>query len=229
MVSPLEDIRDQAKRIDLHTHTMLSDGELVPAELVRRAEIMAHAAIGLTDHVDSSNLEWVAERTVAVARDLNQTANIRVVPGVELTHVPPSSIPRLAKKARETGVELVVVHGETSIEPVMSGTNEAALKCEDVDILVHPGLISPKHAKLAKETGTYLELTSREGHCLANGQIAKLVRENGAKLLVNTDAHSPEDLLSFEDALTVAKGAGLNDAEARKVVGTNPKEFLEGL
>ncbi|KXB00454.1 hypothetical protein AKJ42_00775 [candidate division MSBL1 archaeon SCGC-AAA261C02] len=217
------------KRIDLHTHTLLSDGELVPAELARRAEDMDYEAIGLTDHVDSSNLEWVAKQTLEAAKDLNETLDIRVVTGVELTHVPPSKISELAKKARELNMEIVAVHGETSIEPVLEGTNKAALECDEVNLLVHPGLITSDQAELARDTQTYLELTSRRGHCLANGQIAKLAQKAGASLLVNTDAHVPEDLLTREEALMVAKGAGLNEGEARKVVGSNPQKFLEGL
>ncbi len=42
--------------IDLHTHTTLSDGELLPAELVRRAEMSGYQAIALTDHVDSGTI-----------------------------------------------------------------------------------------------------------------------------------------------------------------------------
>lgn len=217
------------KRIDLHTHTLLSDGELVPAELARRAEAMNYEAIGLTDHVDSSNLEWVLKQTLVAAGDLNEALSVRVVSGVELTHVPPSKIPELAKKARDLDAELVAVHGETSVEPVLEGTNQAALECDEVDLIVHPGPITPKQAELARDTQTYLELTSRSGHCLANGQIAKLTQESGADLLVNTDAHAPEDLLTPEEALMVARGAGLGEDEARKVVDSNPKKILEEL
>ena len=36
-------------RIDLHMHTFLSDGELLPIELARRAAVMNHEAIAFTD------------------------------------------------------------------------------------------------------------------------------------------------------------------------------------
>lgn len=219
----------EAQRIDLHTHSLLSDGEVVPSELVRRAERMAHVAVGLTDHVDSSNLEWVAERIVEVAEDLNESRGIRVVSGVELTHVNPSRIPDLAKKARRIGIEMVVVHGETPIEPVIEGTNLAALKCNDVSFLAHPGLITFKQAELAEKTQTYLELTSRRGHSLANGRIARFAVKTGAKLLVNTDAHSPGELLTLEEAKMVAEGAGLEESEVEEAVGINPRLLLEEL
>jgi len=51
--------------IDLHTHTLFSDGVLLPAELARRAQVLGYQALAMTDHVDSSNLEFVLPRLVA--------------------------------------------------------------------------------------------------------------------------------------------------------------------
>ena len=44
------------KRIDLHMHSLFSDGELLPSELARRALKLNHEAIAITDHVDYSNI-----------------------------------------------------------------------------------------------------------------------------------------------------------------------------
>ena len=51
-------------RADLHTHTIFSDGELIPAELVRRASDLGHSAIAITDHVDMTNVEFVVSNVV---------------------------------------------------------------------------------------------------------------------------------------------------------------------
>ena len=45
--------------IDLHTHTFFSDGALVPAEHVRRVEVLGYTAIAITDHADSSNIHFL--------------------------------------------------------------------------------------------------------------------------------------------------------------------------
>jgi histidinol phosphatase-like PHP family hydrolase len=118
----------------------------------------------------------------------------------------------LVKRARDLGVPLIVLHGETLAEPVIPGTNRAALMA-DIDILTHPGLITREEAALAKERGIFLELSARKGHCLANGHVAQLAREVGAHLIVNTDAHAPGDLITREEAELVARGAGLSDSE----------------
>jgi histidinol phosphatase-like PHP family hydrolase len=44
--------------------------------------------------------------------------------------------------------------------------------------------------------------------------------------LVNSDAHSPGDLLSEPLARRIARGAGLNADETETVVADNPLEFL---
>lgn len=213
-------------RIDLHTHTFLSDGELLPAELVSRAEELGYEAIGITDHVGPSNIDWVIEQTVEGAEALTENTEVKVVPGVELTHVPISILPDLAERAKERGAKIVVVHGETPVEPVPLGTNLAALKCEDVDILSHPGMLSQEEVEVAEETGTYLELTSRDGHNLTNGRVAKMSMGVGAKLLVNSDAHSPEDLITQEEAEVVALAAGLGEDKLEDVLEENPRSIL---
>jgi putative hydrolase len=198
--------------IDLHTHTLNSDGELLPSELWRRAQAKGYRFLGITDHVDASNFEEVFARLKIAAESLNDGAPPYLIPGLEFTHLPPASIGPLTAKARALGVPLIVIHGESLAEPVAPGTNRAALEA-DIDILAHPGLITLEEAALAKEKDIFLELSARKGHCLANGHVARLALEVGASLIVNTDSHAPGDLISRNQAERVARGAGLNDAE----------------
>ena len=198
--------------IDLHTHTLNSDGELIPAELWRRAQVKGYRYLGITDHVDASNFEEVFGRLKAAADSLNRGAPPRLIPGLEFTHLPPDLIGPLTAKARALGVPLIVIHGETLVEPVAPGTNRAALEA-DIDILSHPGLLTREEAALAQKRGVFLEISARKGHSLANGRVAALAREAGANLIVNTDSHAPGDLISRDQAERIAKGAGLSDAE----------------
>ncbi|MBN2332035.1 MAG: histidinol phosphate phosphatase domain-containing protein [Deltaproteobacteria bacterium] len=198
--------------IDLHTHTLFSDGVLLPAELARRAQVLGYRALAFTDHVDSSNLDWVVPKIVAVCADLQPEMSITLIPGVEITHVPPALISRLVDQARDLGARIVVVHGETITEPVCPGTNKAAVE-SGIDILAHPGLISRSVAELAASRGVCLEITTRKGHSIANGHVARLAREVGAPLVLDNDAHAPGDLVSLEFASQVALGAGLSEAE----------------
>ncbi|MDX9710477.1 MAG: histidinol phosphate phosphatase domain-containing protein [Trichloromonas sp.] len=198
--------------IDLHTHTVFSDGELIPFELARRAAVAGYRALAITDHGDFSNLDLIIPRLSRIAQDLGKSLGLAVIPGIELTHIPPSMIAEAAAEARSLGAKLVVLHGETIVEPVAPGTNRAAIEA-GVDILSHPGLLTAEEAALAAQGGVCLEITTRKGHSLTNGHVTKMALAAGARLVINNDAHAPGDLLSLEMTRKIALGAGLSEAQ----------------
>jgi len=210
--------------IDLHTHSIFSDGVLIPSELVRRAEFAGLEGIGITDHGDLSNIDFIIPRIVAVAEELNRVVNIKVIPGIEITHVPPSLIGESAKKARSLGAKIIIVHGETIVEPVAPGTNSAALEA-DIDILAHPGLITEEEVLKAKGRGIFLEISARKGHSLTNGHVGKLAQKTGAKLVINTDTHDPGNLIDINLAKQIVCGAGLTEKDF-EIMQKNASIFL---
>ncbi|MEW6095201.1 MAG: histidinol phosphate phosphatase domain-containing protein [bacterium] len=209
--------------IDLHTHSLLSDGVLLPSELARRAEEKGIKVLAITDHVDTSNMDFVIPRIIQACADLNKVVGIKLIPGCELTHIPPELINELATKARDMGAKIIIAHGETFIEPVAKGTNLAALK-SDIDILAHPGLLTKQEAELAKSRNIALEITTRAGHSLSNAHVVKTAQVVGAKLVLNSDAHQIEDLLDVDFARNVARGAGIEDFN---LLLANSQEIVE--
>ena len=194
--------------IDLHTHSLFSDGELTPAELARRFEVAGYSALAITDHGDQSNIDLIIPRLVAFCEEVNRLEGIRLIPGIELTHIRPEAIPALVSRSRKLGARLVVVHGETIAEPVAPRTNRMAIE-SSVDILAHPGLITEEEVLSAKERSVYLELTSRKGHSLTNGHVAKLAHRMGAPMILNSDAHAPGDIWPAARLQEIVVGAGL--------------------
>ncbi|MFN2369358.1 MAG: PHP domain-containing protein, partial [Desulfurivibrionaceae bacterium] len=73
-------------------------------------------------------MDWIIPRIVRAAEDLNRYSKTRLIPGIELTHVPPEMLAGLTAKARELGALIVVAHGETPVEPVRPGTNRASIE-----------------------------------------------------------------------------------------------------
>ena len=65
------------KRVDLHTHSLCSDGAQTPADVVRTAKEAGLAAIALSDH---DNIEGVQE-----AMDTGKALDVEVIPAVELS------------------------------------------------------------------------------------------------------------------------------------------------
>ncbi len=201
---------------DLHCHSIFSDGELIPSELVRRVEVMGYQAIAITDHADHSNLHHILDGIKEAAKALNPYMSTKLIPGIELTHVPPELIAPLASEARQMGAKIIVCHGETVAEPVKLGTNQAALEA-DIDILAHPGFITAEQAKLAAERGIFLEISARKGHCITNGHVAKLARTHGAAMIIDSDGHAPGDFMTPEYARKVGIGAGIEPDTVEKM------------
>ncbi|MFZ5998739.1 MAG: histidinol phosphate phosphatase domain-containing protein [Nitrospirota bacterium] len=197
--------------IDLHTHSIFSDGELIPAELIRRAVAMGYEALAITDHLDQSNIDLVIPRVVKTIDALRPHVPLALLSGAEITHVPPQLIPDLIREARRLGAKMIVVHGETIVEPVREGTNRAAIEA-GADILAHPGLISEEDLLFAKERGITLEISARKGHSLSNGHVAKGALRLGVPLTINTDAHAPSDLINRDFARRVLLSAGIDDS-----------------
>lgn len=212
--------------IDLHSHTLFSDGELLPAELVRRAEAAGYEALAMTDHVDSSRLEFAVKGLVKAVKDLQPHYKMLLLPGCEVTHCPPGQIAEVVRDARALGARVVIVHGETLSEPVKAGTNHAAILA-GADVLAHPGLITPEDAALAAEKGVCLEISGRSGHSLSNGHVARQAKAAGANLVFGTDTHSPDNICTLEKAMRVARGAGLSHEEAAALFERARRFFSE--
>jgi putative hydrolase len=211
---------------DFHTHTTLSDGSLSPMELIRRARVAGYRAVGIADHGALGSLSRFAQelsQDCALARD---RWGIMALPGVELTHVPAAAVAEVARTAKEVGLWLVIVHGETISEPVEEGTNLAAVSCGDVDILAHPGLITLEEAELAARNGVFLELSAKPAHAAANGHVAKMARLAGAKLIVNSDNHDL-DFLTEQQARRIVLAAALEEKDLEEVLRVNPELLLK--
>jgi len=213
-------------RYDFHTHSFFSDGILLPIELIRRAYVIGHKAVAVTDHVSYSNVEQVIP---AVVRDCESVEgwDIAAIPGAEITHVPPRKMDGVIKMVRKAGAVVILVHGETSVEPVTPGTNRKAVENPEVDILAHPGFIAEEEAEIARENGVYLEISCRVGHSLTNGHVYRVGSAVGAKFLINSDAHEPEDLSTHLSARRIAIGSGMNEEEADCALLETPIELMK--
>jgi len=212
---------------DFHTHSLLSDGCLLPSELARRYEEKGYNAIAITDHVDISNIKRVVSEIVNFCENWPKN-RIKVLPGIELTHIPLEQFSKLTKYARKHGIKIIVAHGESPIEPVVKGTNKAALN-SDIDILAHPGKITKEDVLLAKKKNIFLEVTARKGHRQTNSHVIKMARAYGANLIINTDSHSPENIPAPNELKKIAIKSGLSTKEIAKIYQNAQKRLIPNL
>ena len=189
---------------------------MLPSELAVRYAAAGYKAIAITDHADYSNIAFITKSILEFTRHWPKNQKIKVLPGIELTHLPLEQFKPLAQYARKEGIKIIIGHGETLVEPVIPETNRAALEA-DIDILAHPGLISEADVKLAKKKGIFLEVTSRHGHRDTNAHIVERALKLGAKLILNHDSHRPEDIISPQDLINIGLRAGLSQKEIDKI------------
>ncbi len=216
------------RRFDFHSHTFLSDGETAATDMWMAADRLGHRALAVTDHIALNDPGPILDRLHAEARAFADGPLLPLV-GVEISMVPPRHIDAIARASRRAGAEIVIVHGETLAEPVPAGTNRAAIECREVDLLAHPGLLDPADADLAHAHGTYLELSGRNGHSIANGHVARIALAAGAAIVVDSDAHATKDLLTIERAERVARGAGLTDLTVTGALADAPRALVRKL
>jgi histidinol phosphatase-like PHP family hydrolase len=198
---------------------------LVPAELARRCQSLGYRGLVISDHCDHGTVEPLLDQLKVFCDAVrDEYGEMRILPGCEITHVPPALIGDLTQKARDAGAEVVLVHGETIVEPVAEGTNRAAIEA-GVDVLAHPGPITPEEVKMAAEGGVRLEISGRKGHCFTNGHVARLALEHGATLSFGSDGHAPGDYPTRARATEILRGAGLTEEQAEQVFANNARVF----
>jgi putative hydrolase len=214
-----------SRRVDFHSHSYLSDGSTSATDMWNEAVELEHRALALTDHLSLEDAKPLLDRLHQEARGWEGTGFLPIV-GVELTKIPPRRIADVARAARKAGAEIVIVHGETIAEHVPAGTNHAAIDSGVVDVLAHPGLLDPRDAELAKAHSVALEISGRRGHSLCNGHVVRVALEAGAELVVDSDAHAPDQLIPLEQARRIALGAGVPERGLDRVLFTTPAEIV---
>ncbi len=211
---------------DFHTHTTISDGHAAPLVMARRCLENGYGAYVCSDHVDEASVERRVPEIVAACREVERELDLPAIPAVEVTRVAPERVAVVAARARSLGALLVVVHGETLGDFPQPGLNLAAARCPDVDILGHPGLISHEAAEAARENGIHLEISAAGLHGLTNGHVAKVAVSLGAHLVLDSDAHRPEALLTAQRAQSLLEGSGLELEAALRVAESAPLRIL---
>ena len=212
-------------RFDFQNHSTISDGALSPLELLAHARSIGVRGVVLTEHVYLTKVESIVEK-ILQAVESARGADVLLIPGAEVSLVPPDKIGEVAKRAKQAGAKFVTVHGESLMGGTPAGTNLAAAQSEFVDMIGHPGFMSKEATRYAAQNNIIIEISGRALHSLTNGHNVKMARQFGAKMLVNSDTHDPKDLMTPQRALDVARGAGMEEDEVFSALVTNVEEVL---
>jgi len=214
-------------RGDLHTHSNWSDGRNEIDVMARAARERGRAYIALTDHTQSLTIaggltpERFRARSVEIDRVNAELGGFRILSGAEVDILADGTLD--LPNDCLASLEVVVASVHTFLDQpkdVITRRVIDAMRSPHVDVLAHPtsrrldrrgetNLDIDAVIAEAVRTGTALEINSSPMRLDLNDTWARLARQAGALLTIDTDAHYPVEYDSARFGCAIARRAGL--------------------
>ena len=222
---------------DLHMHTTASDGRADAETMARSAQAAGRDYIAITDHSQSLAMangldEARALEHARTVRALNdRLEGMTVLAGIECDIRPDGRMDLADDCLAALDIVIASVHSAfTMDEQQMTDRILAAIANPHVDVLAHPtGRLILKRdgyrvdmeriLAAAAATGVALEINSQPDRLDLDDTHARLARERGVKLIVDSDAHSPAALGNLRWGALTARRAWLQPDD---VLNTRP-------
>jgi DNA polymerase (family 10) len=228
-------------RGDLQMHTTASDGKNSILEMARKAKEMGYAYIAITDHSKAVRVaggmdeKQLAKHLKEIEKANGQISGFRILKGVEVDILPDGTLDLKDDILRECEVVLASVHSRFNMEEgEMTRRVIQAIRNPNVKILAHPTgrLILEREpfkinlqevVKAAVDHGVVLEINAYPDRLDLKDVDARMARDMGAKLAIDTDAHSALQLELMKFGVFTARRGWI---EAKDVVNTLPLQEL---
>jgi DNA polymerase (family 10) len=224
-------IQIQDLRGDLHMHTTATDGRVDAETMARAAQAAGLTYVAVTDH----------SRAVAMANGLDEARTLEharqvralnarlpgmtVLAGVECDIRPDGSMDLAEDCLAQLDIVIASVHSAFNQgEAEMTDRILRAIACPWVDVIGHPtGRLILKREPYAVALDRVIDAAAAAGVALEiNSQIdrldlddthARLARDRGVKLVIDSDAHSPAALGVLRWGVMVARRAWLEPGD----------------
>ncbi|MGM9924570.1 MAG: DNA polymerase/3'-5' exonuclease PolX [Bacillus sp. (in: firmicutes)] len=212
---------------DLHMHTTWSDGAYSIEEMIEACRAKGYQYMAITDHsqylkVANGLTEERLREQIQLIKEYNKKYDdIVVLSGIEMDILPDGTLDFDDELLREVDFVIASIHSSFSQnqETIMKRL-ETALRNPNVDLIAHPTgrLIGRRDGydvnmdeliRLAKETGTALELNANPNRLDLAVENLKKAQEAGVTVVINTDAHNMEMLEHMEVGVSNAMKAQL--------------------
>src|SRR3989344_3358808 len=238
----LVDIKDI--KGDLHCHSDWNGGKNPIEVMAQTAMDMGYEYIGISDHTKTLKIEnGLNEKQlleqIEYIKKINRSFQIsnfkfQILAGCEADILKDGSIDIKDEVLAQLDYVIASVHLNTKMEKKeMMARIEKAMKNPNVDIIAHPtGRIVnqrdeyqidfDKILKIAKETGTILEINSSQRLDLRDFYIRRAKAE-GVKMIINTDSHHKDQMNLMEYGVSQARRGW---AEKSDIVNTLSVEKL---
>jgi len=218
-------------RGDLHMHTTATDGRADIETMARVARDLGHRYIAITDHSQALAMANGLDERAALAhaariRSVNERVEgITVLAGIECDIRADGTMDLADECLAQLDVVVASVHSAFTQEPEqMTERILRALECPWVDILAHPtGRLLLRREGFrydmervfaaAAERGVAIEINSQVDRLDLRDTQARLARDRGVTLIIDSDAHSPAALRNQRWGVAVARRAWLTAAD----------------
>jgi len=228
-------------RGDLHTHTKHSDGNFTIKEMALAAREMGYEYIGIADHTKGlgvaagQNEEEILQEKEEIDKLNEELEGITILAGVEVNIRMDGTLDIDEEVLDQLDFVIASVHsGFKQPKEAMTERICQAMEREVVDILGHPTgrLIGKRDAYEVDEerlideavrSKTVLEINAFPDRMDLPDILCRAAKLKGAKLAINTDAHSIDQLNLIEYGLSTARRGWL---EKEDVVNCLPLEEL---
>ncbi|MBI3975102.1 MAG: DNA polymerase/3'-5' exonuclease PolX [Armatimonadetes bacterium] len=227
-------------RGDLQMHTRWSDGSDSAEQMAKAAKALGYQYIAITDH--SQSLKFAGGVTIeelrAHAREVKRVGErvgIAVLIGTECEVAPDGRLDYPDEVLAELDIVLAAVHSHFRMsEEEMTRRLVRAMESPHVHLVAHPTgrLLSQRESyavnvetliETARRTGTALEINAGPERLDLRDSQARLARERGVRLAINTDAHTRDELRYMEFGIGTARRGWVQPAD---VLNSLPLEAL---
>ncbi len=231
-------------RGDLHLHSDWSDGRASISEMVEGAISYGHEYICVTDHATGPGIvggvgvpDEELSNQIDEIRDLDEDAEISIFAGVEANIAEDGSI-SVDDDVLEA-LDFVVASPHTALDGDGTDRLVTAAKHPEVNVIGHPtgrrlnqreglDVDIDRLARVAAEYNTALEVNANPSRLDLTGQTIMRAIEQGATIVIDTDAHQPS---SYEYVRYGVQTARRGWAEAEDVLNSRSadgiREFFE--
>ncbi len=228
---------------DLHCHCNWDGGVNSIEELAKMAQTMGYEYIGIADHTKFLRIEHgldekkLEKRNKEIDLINKKLAGFRILKGCEANIMADGTID--IKDEALAKLDFVIAGVHSSFKPDKKQMTERiirAMKNPHVDIISHPtGRLIQKRdeyqidfdkiLKVAKETGTILEINSYPERLDLNDRNIRRAKEAGVKMAINTDAHQKDQMRFIEYGIAQARRGW---AEKEDIINTRSLKGLLG-
>ena len=223
---------------DLHCHSKWDGGANSIEEIAEAAMKMDYQYIGIADHTKFLRIEHgLDEKKLELQKKEIEKLNskFRILQGCEANILSDGLIDIKDEALKKLDFVIAGIHSNFKMEKSkMTERIIRAMKNPNVDIISHPtGRILKRRdeyqidfdkiLRVAKETGTILEINSFPERLDLNAENIRRAKEAGVKMVINTDSHHKDQLRFIEFGIAQARRGW---AEKGDIINTQPLEKL---